>query len=120
MIDLPPMTPTQMLLLETDPFVVCLRFGVIRKCSGCNGDLAAKTGSVILRKRDYRIYPRNGRFFRKDTLENTYYDLDLQCIRKKFPRTELKDIIVHSDLELSDMHVRELCAFGLHQRCHHA
>ncbi|ELU14092.1 hypothetical protein CAPTEDRAFT_209629 [Capitella teleta] len=119
LIDLPPLTPSQQLLLETEPFVLCFRFGVIRKCFGCEEELTARNGGLIVRKRDYRTFPRNGRYFRKDTLENTYYDLNMRCMRKKYPRTDVKDIVVHPDLDLNEEHMRELCAFGLHARCHH-
>lgn len=119
--DLPPLTRGQKALEECEPFVLCQRLGLIRKCEGCGAELTAKIGGLILRKQMFREHyrPTQKRWYRSPQLVNAYFDLEMTCVRRKFPRTEKSDIIIHDDLVLEKEHKRTLCNFGIHSACTH-
>ena len=122
---LPPLSQLQVSMQETQPFTVTFRQGLIRRCTGCNSEFSDKTKNpphdLILKKKDFREYPKDGMWFRANSLTNTYYHLSLECIRFRFPRTQLKYIYIYDEVRklLTPPHIALLHKFGLHSACTH-
>lgn len=123
-IDLPPLTLLQREYQIGQPFVITCRSGLIRKCTGCEGDLKATHNppkDLILRKKDYAEFYKDGKWHRPSKLVNTYYDLDMECVRRKFPLTQISDIVVYKDQTsiFKEVHIRRMHHFGIHALCDH-
>ena len=122
---LSPLSHLQISMQETQPFAVTSQQGLIRRCVGCDSEFSDKTKSpshdLILKKQDFRQYPKNGMWFRSNSLSNTYYHLSLECIRSKFSHTEHKHILLYDEVRksLTPLHIALLYRFGLHNACTH-
>lgn len=123
---LPPLSHFQTSMQETQPFTVTFRQGPIRRCAGCNSEFSEKTKippyDLILKKKDFREYPKDGMWFRANSVTNNYYYyLSLECIRSKFPHTQLKNILLYDEVQesLTSPHITVLHKFGLHIACNH-
>ena len=121
-IDLPPPTQAQRDEQAYQPLVVTVTAGIIRVCSGCERDMRATheaPNDLIMKKQDFKEYKHKGEWHRQNKLVNTYYDLDMACVRKKFPFTQISDIIVYKDNCFKPSHVEKLHNFGIHGICSH-
>lgn len=122
---LPPLTPLQLSLQDRQPFTVTFRQGLIKRCTGCGIVFAEKQKKpphdAILKKQDFREYQRDGLWYRTPTMVNTYYHLNVNCLRRKFPGTEVREIILYDDVRqnLLDAHIAILHQFGVHKACEH-
>ena len=106
--------------IASSPFVVTFRSDVIRKCYGCEGDLSAQKEpphDILLSKKDFRVYKKDGKWHHQMFLSYTYYDLQISCLRKRYPATQISDIVVHDEQQLRDGHIKKLHKFGIHKRC---
>ena len=119
---LPPLSRKQKEEQKNQPLVLMRRSAKIKKCFGCGGHLVAERtapNDLVLRREDFREFKNKdtGMWHRQTFLSNTYYDLDMQCVRLKHPSASLSDIIVPDDLRLRADHIPILHDFGLHKRC---
>lgn len=77
--------------------------GIIKKCYGCGIKFANKYRSppydIILKGFEFREYicPETKMKKMSKTKQNTYYHLNPDCIRKRYPLFETKDIIIHDE-----------------------
>ena len=123
---LPPLTALQLSIQEHQPFSLTFRHGLIQRCQGCRREFSERSKcpphDLILKKHDFKEFPaREGLWKRSNTLVNTYYHLNLGCLRKNFPLTEAKDIVFYEDIKtsLTPGHINLLCRLGFHQACNH-
>lgn len=123
--ELAPLTHFQIETQKSQPFTITFRQGLIRRCVGCNTEFSQKTKKppfdIILKKKDFREYPKDGIWHRSNSLTNTFYHLNLDCVRSRFPHTQLKDIILYDEVQqsLTCAHINVLHTFGLHDACSH-
>ena len=124
-VDLPPLTDLQISVQQRQPFSVTFRHGLIRRCRGCGKEFSPKTkeppNDLILKKQDFKEYPKDGLWYRSKDLANTYYHFNMECVRKNFPHTEARDFILYEDVKdsLSSEHVAKLHKIGFHGACCH-
>lgn len=117
--DLPPLTRIQKAMQDTQPFSVTFRQGLINRCRGCTQLFSERSKSaphdLILKKLDFKEYPKDGLWYRASTMAATYYHLNMNCVRRTFPLTEVQDILLYTEVakSLSPGHVRVLQNFGI-------
>lgn len=122
---LPPRTPLQVSVREEQPVSLTFRQGLIKRCYGCQSDFAKQTSSpphdLILKKKDYREYFKDGGWYRSYTLSNTYHHLKVECVRMQFPHFELKLVKLFDEKKesLLPCHIELLHKRGLHIACSH-
>lgn len=122
---LPPLTPLQISMQERQPFSITFRQGLIKRCQGCKQLFSEKTRTrphdIILKKLDFKEYTQNGIWHRSNTLANSYYHLKIDCVRRNFPQTQIKDIIIHDEImaNVDPGHINLLHKFGFHAACTH-
>ena len=89
-------------------------------CYGCGNPFAKRMEKpphdLILKRFDYREYRNRttGELVKSYRLENTYYHLDMSCVRRRYPYTQVDDILVYKEFELTDAHTEKLRKFGIH------
>ncbi|KAK3085112.1 hypothetical protein FSP39_024577 [Pinctada imbricata] len=96
--------------------------GLIKKCYGCQQNFSDKQRhpphDLILKRYDHRVYnsPKSKTMRKTKTLQNTYFHLNVDCVRKKHPQFEFStDVILHEEIkhQLSSQHVQLLESLGL-------
>ncbi|XP_030850278.1 uncharacterized protein LOC105442659 [Strongylocentrotus purpuratus] len=103
------------------PFTVTRKVGVIKKCYGCKQEFSNTLNfpphDLILKKMDIREWFDKTSGEKKQTfgLVPTYYHLKLNCVRIRYPYTELKDILVYQEIQqqLTAEHIAILRDFGI-------
>jgi len=90
------------------------------RCYGClrtfTDKMRKNPKNLILKKMDYRQYTdSNGTRRRSTVLQNTYYHLNLDCVRRQYPMTELSQIVVHEEIKarMTTQHFNHATKFGL-------
>nr|XP_054759535.1 uncharacterized protein LOC129265580 [Lytechinus pictus] len=104
------------------PFTVARKIGLIKRCYGCKtnfkDNMCNVPHDIVLKKLDYRewIDPVSGQQQRSRTLVPTYYHLNMDCVRRNFPFTEINDILIHNEVAhmLDDRHKEKLNKFGIY------
>jgi hypothetical protein len=121
--ELPPLSELQLQTQKLQPVTLCFTPSSVKKCFGCNKKLCKKPSpeDLVLRKRDFRVYKHADTWVRRDELQNTYYHLDMCCVRLNFPYLSAGDIVVHDDIkqDLSGEHLILLHNAGVHVACAH-
>ena len=77
--------------------------GLIKKCYGCgqvfSPGMRSPPNDLILKRFDFRKYksPGSKTEKRSQVLQNTYFHLNRDCVRRICPRFEVNDIIIHQE-----------------------
>jgi hypothetical protein len=95
--------------------------GIIRKCYGCGQAFSERyrnaPNDLVLKIYDHRIYlsPRSKIPKHSASLQNTYFHLNVDCARKKYPQFEFRDILIHNEIKqnLSPEHKLLLDSLGI-------
>ena len=103
------------------PFTVTLKIGIISTCYGCKEKFSAGMNTppndLILKKLDFREWfdKQRGDIRKSSSLVPTYYHLRLDCLRRRYPYTQLNNILLYHEVEdeLTDEHKNKLRTFGL-------
>ena len=75
----------------------------VTKCYGCGREYNEKfrqpPNDIILKRFDHRVYtsPKSKVKKRTANLQNTYFHLNIECVRRICPTYELKDILIHDE-----------------------
>jgi hypothetical protein len=103
------------------PFSIHLKVGIIKRCYGC-GILFkpiqdTPPNDIILKRLDYREWydKQTGETKVTNTMVGTYYHLRMDCIRRREPTVQTKDIIMHDEIyeQLTPCHLQKLQMFGI-------
>ena len=88
-------------------FHVTFLAGLIKKCYGCGQEFSGRQrvspNDLILKSFENRIYtsPRSKMVKKSSNLQNTYYHLNTDCVRKRHPNFEMKHVLVHEEIKES-------------------
>lgn len=103
------------------PFHLTFIAGLIKKCYGCGQPFQNRhrcpPNDIILKRFDYRTYisPVSKVEKHTQTLQNTYYHLNKDCVRRLCPTFEMKNILIHDEIaeQLSEAHKNIIRKTGL-------
>ncbi|XP_071490395.1 uncharacterized protein [Diadema antillarum] len=103
------------------PFTVARKVGLISRCYGCMQKFSEQMNlpprDLILRKLDFRewVDKNTGEMKRSQSLVPTYYHMKMDCVRRRYPITEIKDILLYDEVkeQLCEEHLTKLRNFGL-------
>ena len=103
------------------PFTVARKIGLISRCYGCMQKFSEQMNvpprDLILRKLDFRewVDKNSGEMRRSQSLVPTYYHLKMDCVRIKYPITQINDILLHDEVkeQLCAEHMNKIRDFGL-------
>ena len=103
------------------PFSVARKVGIISRCYGCSHKFHDRMNDpprdLILKKLDFRewVDKNSGEMRRSQSLVPTYYHLKIDCVRMRYPITQIKDILLYDEMkeQLSEEHLTKLRKFGL-------
>ncbi|XP_034030069.1 uncharacterized protein LOC117513931 [Thalassophryne amazonica] len=104
------------------PFTVCSKNRCNAKvCYGCGRKFVASSdrppNDLLLKHFDYREWTDKDtkQMMKSKTLQATYFHLNIDCVRRRYPQTEIKDITVYNEVkdQLSPLHIRKLQSFGI-------
>lgn len=93
-------------------FHVTFLAGLVRKCYGCGQEFSQRNRTpphdIILKTYDYRQYvsPKSKTQKRTVNMQNAYFHLNVDCVRRRYPNFELEHIIIHNEIsqQLTDGH----------------
>ena len=83
---LPGLSRVQQHLEFTQKFVVTFKQGIVKVCYGCCENFldVDRPEDLILRRKLFREYPREGKWWRQGKLTNAYYHLRRECLMEIF------------------------------------
>ena len=87
------------------PFTVTRKIGIISTCYGCKEKFSAEMNTppndLILKKLDFREWFEKqwGEIRKSSSLVPTYYHLRLDCLRRRYPYTQLNNILMYHEVE---------------------
>ena len=96
--------------------------GIIKKCYGCEQNFSDKhrvpPHDLLLKRYDHRIYisPKSKARKKSPKLQNTYFHLNADCVRKRNPMFEFnRDVLIHEEIkkQLLDQHKQLLQSLGM-------
>ena len=85
------------------PFSVCSKMGLISVCYGCGDKYKPKSNNppndILLQKLDYREWTdKVTKERRKSQALVPTYHLRMDCVRRKYPQTQIKDIVLYDEV----------------------
>ena len=117
---LPPLTPIKKIpARHKQPFSSTFCRGLIKRCHGCQTEFSEKSKTephdMILKTSTSKNIQEKVFAIEQTHYAATYYHLSMNCVRMKFPQTQVQDILLCGEVarSLTPGHVKVLETFGV-------